>query len=97
MVYVGSVNPAHYELVKELLTAGRPVLCEKPLAMNARQTQELAALAREKETFLMEAVWTRCFPAVQRLMKEIKDGAIGEVKHIGANFGISTPDDSRVR
>ncbi|XP_043216644.1 trans-1,2-dihydrobenzene-1,2-diol dehydrogenase-like isoform X3 [Amphibalanus amphitrite] len=97
VVYVGSVNPTHYELVKQLLEAGRAVLCEKPLCINVRQTQELVALARERDTFLMEAVWTRCFPSVRRMMEELKTGTIGEVKHIAATFGIYTPENNRVR
>ena len=97
MVYVGSVNPTHYELVKQLLNAGRAVLCEKPLCINVRQTQDLVALARQRDTFLMEAVWTRFFPSVRRMMKELKAGTIGEVKHIAVNFGIVTPEGNRVR
>ena len=97
VVYVGSVNPTHYELVTQLLTAGRAVLCEKPLCINVRQTQELVALARQQDTFLMEAIWTRCFPSVRRMMQELKAGTIGEVKHIAANFGIVKPEGDRVR
>ena len=97
VVYVGSVNPTHYDLVKQLLMAGRPILCEKPLCMNVRQTEELVALARQRDTFLMEAVWTRFFPSVRRMMEELKAGTIGEVKHIAANFGIYTPEGNRVR
>ena len=97
MVYVASINPSHYELVRQLLAAGRPVLCEKPLCMNVRQTQDLVSLARQRDTFVMEAVWTRCFPAVQRMLKELQAGTIGEVKHVAANFGIATPEGNRVR
>ena len=63
VVYVGAINPAHLPLARMFLEAGKAVLCEKPLAMNLRETKELVALARNKGVFLMEAVWSRCLPA----------------------------------
>ncbi|XP_037090767.1 trans-1,2-dihydrobenzene-1,2-diol dehydrogenase-like isoform X2 [Pollicipes pollicipes] len=95
--YVGTVQPTHFDVVSQLLKARRPVLCEKPLCMTVRQTQELVNLSYEKETFLMEAVWTRCFPAVRRLVQELEDGIIGDVLHVSATFGIATEPDSRLR
>jgi len=95
--YVGSVHTAHFELVSRLLSAGRAVLCEKPLCLTVRQVQELVSLAQEKQTFLMEAVWSRCLPAYRRLVAELEAGAVGEVKHVTATFGVSTTEDSRLR
>ena len=54
-------------MAKMYLNAGKAVLCEKPLCMNVKETQELVALARSKKVFLMEAVWSRCLPAYKVL------------------------------
>ena len=62
-MYVGSINPAHLPLARLYLEAGKAVLCEKPLAINLRETRQLVQLARDKGVFLMEAIWSRCIPA----------------------------------
>ncbi len=48
VVYVGAINPTHLELCKTVINAGKHVLCEKPLAMNVRETKEIIELAKEK-------------------------------------------------
>ena len=87
VVYVGAINPAHLPLAKIFIEAGKAVLCEKPLAMNLKETKKLVELAREKGVFLMEAVWSRCLPAYRALAKELEDEKIGEVKQVIASFG----------
>ena len=59
VVYVGSINPTHLNICKLLLTNGKNVLCEKPLGMNVKETEEMVNLAREKKLFFMEAIWSR--------------------------------------
>ena len=87
VVYVGAINPAHLSLAKMFIEAGKAVLCEKPLAMNLKETKELVTLARANGVFLMEAVWSRCLPAYRALAKELEEGKIGEVKQVIASFG----------
>lgn len=79
VVYVASLNPQHYEIVKMMLENGKHVLCEKPFTMNEKQTKKLVELARQKKLFLMEAVWSRFFPVYEELRKCIDSGKIGEV------------------
>ncbi len=62
-----------------MFNAGKHILCEKPLAMNVRETKTLLSLAKERGVFLMEAVWSRFLPAYVAIMEEIKKGSIGEV------------------
>lgn len=96
VVYVGSINTKHSEHVKMMLDGGKHVLCEKPMCLTVEETEELVALARKKNLFLMEAVWSRCFPAYDLVKKLIKEGAIGDVNHVNAAFGIYIPDKGRV-
>jgi dihydrodiol dehydrogenase / D-xylose 1-dehydrogenase (NADP) len=91
VVYVAAINPAHLPLARLFIEAGKAVLCEKPLAMNLRETKELVELARARGVFLMEAVWSRCLPAYAALRKELAAGSIGEVKQLIATFGEKIP------
>ena len=73
IVYIGTVNSEHYRLTKMALLAGKPVLCEKPFTMHAEQTAELIELARKRGLFLMEGIWTRCFPIIQEVRSFLAD------------------------
>ena len=62
VVYIGSIHPLHAQHIRAALLAGKHVLCEKPLTLNAAQAQSLFALARERGLLLAEAMWTRTLP-----------------------------------
>lgn len=62
IVYIATPHSHHFEHAKITLEAGKHVLCEKPLTVNARQAKALYEMAKEKGLFFMEAVWTRFFP-----------------------------------
>lgn len=85
-VYVSTAHPFHFECVKTFLLSGKPVLCEKPLCINERDAKELAALARERGVFLMEAMWTKFLPAVREAKKIAESGGIGNVTGLEADF-----------
>lgn len=89
IVYIGAIHPMHYEIAKLMLNNGKHVLCEKPLTMNHKQASELVNLAKSKKLFLMEAIWSRCFPAYEVLQKEILSGSIGEVYQVLVSFGFN--------
>ncbi|KAG0725934.1 Trans-1,2-dihydrobenzene-1,2-diol dehydrogenase [Chionoecetes opilio] len=87
VVYIGVLHTKHLEVASEMLRNGKPVLCEKPLCMNVRETQQLVDLARQKKVFLMEAVWARFFPVYKEMVRRIKAGEIGDVVQVIADFG----------
>lgn len=87
VVYVGMLNPQHYEVCLLMLEHNKHVLCEKPLCMNERQAAHVIQVAKERKLFLMEAIWSRFFPAYQYLRNEIQSGALGDVKEVTADFG----------
>lgn len=61
------------------------MLCEKAFTTNAAQAKKLVEIAKQKNLFLMEAVWTRYFPLSIELRKMVSDGKIGEVKRVFAD------------
>ncbi|MFF4045776.1 Gfo/Idh/MocA family protein [Streptomyces chartreusis] len=91
VVYVATPHSAHREAAGLCLEAGRHVLCEKAFTLNAREAAELVALAQARGSFLMEAMWMYCNPLVRRLKALVDDGAIGEVRHVQADFGLAGP------
>ena len=92
-VYIGLLNDRHYEMVQFCLEQHKPVLCEKPMVTTRREAEELAALAREKQTLLMEAMWTRCQPGYLVTREWVQSGKIGAVRLVSANFSHILPYD----
>lgn len=97
LIYIATPHNSHYELLKLCLNAGKHVLCEKPLVLNADQAQNCAYLAEEKGVFLMEALWTRFFPAIHQMQTWIKEGRIGAVRRIKADFSFKAAFDPKGR
>ena len=87
VIYIATPHVFHHSLTIQCLEAGKAVICEKPMGMNRQQVQEMVDLAREKNLFLMEGLWTRLIPGVNKVMEMINDGAIGTIKHVKADFG----------
>lgn len=86
-VYIATPHPQHLAAARLCLEAGKAVLCEKPITVNARQLEELIALARSRRVFLMEAMWTRFLPVMARVREWLASGAIGEPRLVTADFG----------
>jgi len=93
IVYVATPHATHHKNVLAALEAGKHVLCEKPLTINAAQAAECSTRAQVQDLFLMEAVWMRFFPAIARLRELVHDGAVGDVELIQADFCIDIPFD----
>ena len=91
IVYLAIPNSCHFEYIMEILERGIPVLSEKPMVDNGKQLTQVLNKAKEKNTFLMEGMWTRCFPAVIQTRNWIKEGRIGKPLTVRAGFDIK-PD-----
>ncbi len=85
-VYVATSHNFHKENARLCLEHGLPVLVEKAFTQNARQAEEIISLARSKNLFLMEAMWTRFNPATVKLRELLAEGAIGTVNGLQADF-----------
>lgn len=90
IVYVATPHCRHYDDMKLLIEAGKPVLCEKSFTMNAGQAREIAALAKEKGVFVMEAFWTKLLPIYREVEAWIAEGRIGETRAVTATYGYHT-------
>ena len=97
IVYVAAPHGQHFEIARSALAGGKHVLCEKAFTVNAHEAEALIKLARTKGVFLMEAMWTRFLPSVNRVWEIIRSGEIGDVKWVHADLGFPAPADPSSR
>lgn len=97
IVYIATPHVQHHAMALAALTAGKHVLCEKPITMDAKQARELAELARSRQLFLMEGVWTRFLPSFRRAVEIVSAGEIGQPRWIQANLGFTPAYDPASR
>lgn len=86
IVYIATPNALHKQNILDALNAGKHVLCEKPLTLSAEDSRACQAAAQARGLFLMEAMWTAFFPAMDKLRMLLAEGAIGTPHHLTANF-----------
>lgn len=89
IIYIATPHNFHHEQTMLCLQHNKAVLCEKPFAVNAGQSKEMIALARSKNIFLMEALWSKFLPQYNMLQHMIHEGKIGTIKSVLINFGFT--------
>lgn len=94
VIYIASIHVDHYPQTLAALNAGKAVLCEKPMGINAQQLKAMIALAKAKKVFLMEAFWSRFNPALLAAKRQIEQGRIGDLRHVNASFAMPRWDDN---
>ena len=96
-VYIALPNHLHREWTLRAIEAGKHVLCEKPLALNAAEAQEMVRGARSKGLHLMEAFMYRFHPRSCRIKALVQEGATGDPRLIRAAFCFRHPDPADIR
>ena len=96
-VYIANPHAFHLESVLGCLKGGKHVLCEKPAGCSRDQLDKMTGLAREKNLFFMEAMWTAFNPTIAEIKKEIEAGTIGQIKNIDSRFCNRNPYDPNDR
>jgi len=91
IIYIATPHPFHFPTAQKALQKGKHVCCEKPLGMNAKEVKTLIDTAAQHECFLMEALWTHFLPSHVQMRQWIREGMIGEVLRVSANFGFRLP------
>ena len=93
IVYVASPHALHDEHTRLALEAGKHVLCEKPMTLDATSTQSLFEEAAVRGLFLMEAMWTACHPTIRKLRRVLADGQYGTARQVHADIGFVVQTD----
>lgn len=89
-VYISTPHPQHAEWVVKAAAAGKHILCEKPLGLNHAEAVAMVEAARRAKVVLMEAFMYRCHPQTAKIVSLIREGALGTVGLVQANFSFRT-------
>jgi predicted dehydrogenase len=94
IIYIATPHDSHAALTIKALNNKKHVLCEKPIALNYHDASQMIAASKNNNCFFMEAFWTRFNPAFREALLKIKNGDLGTIKLINADFGfhVSKPD-----
>ena len=98
-VYIATPHTSHLEYAKRAMALGKPVLCEKPVAVCEKDVIDLINCARDNNVYFSEAMWTWFSDVALTVKKWIADGEIGEVRNVEIYYsfpGIMMPKTSRV-
>jgi predicted dehydrogenase len=86
-VYVATPHTLHFRNTADAIRAGKHVLCEKPFTVGAPESRSLLSLAEQSSVFVMEGMWTWFLPAIRKALEWVRQGRIGVLRHIQADFG----------
>ena len=96
LVYVCVPHSKHLEVSKDALAAGKNVLCEKPITVNAKELEELIDYAKDKPGYLAEAMWVRYMPSYQIIRDALASGVIGKPSMLVASLSYSNAYKERI-
>jgi predicted dehydrogenase len=91
IIYIATPHAFHCEQTLLCLRHKKAVLCEKPMSLSYEQTSKMAAVARQQQVFLMEGMWSRFMPSINKAKELIEAGSIGILQHINCDFGFAAP------
>lgn len=96
LVYIATPHSHHYEHMKLCLEHNKNILCEKAFTMNAKQAEEIVKLAKEKQLYVAEAIWTRYMPSRKIINDVINSGVIGKITNLTANLSYEMTQKERL-
>ena len=96
LVYIATPHSEHFEHAKLCISYGKPCLVEKAFTVNEAQAREVFRLAKEKNVFITEAIWTRYMPFVRTMKEVLASGVIGKPVCLSANLGYAIRGKERM-
>ncbi len=93
VAYIAVPHSGHAECSILMMKNKKNVICEKPLAVNTREVEEMLASAKENNVFLMEAMWARLVPGTIKILELIESGLLGEIKGVEGKFCYTMDED----
>lgn len=96
LIYVATIHSKHFEHALLCLNHQKNVLVEKPFTLNVKEAKHLFEVAKEKNLFICEAMWTRFMPSAKYFKEIIKSQVIGEVYSVSANIGYNLANVERM-
>jgi predicted dehydrogenase len=96
-IYVATPHPYHVSNTVLALNAGKPVLCEKPFTINAKEAREMKSAADANGVALMEAMWARFLPHMHKVREIVASGVLGDIWAVEADHGQRLSDYANPR
>jgi predicted dehydrogenase len=96
IVYITTPHTLH-KVVRTCLENKIPVLCEKPMSINAGLCSELITASRNNNAFLMEGMWIRFLPSIKLLLQIVESGKIGRILSLKASISSKAPSNAHNR
>jgi predicted dehydrogenase len=99
VLYIATPHNFHKDLAIAAMKNGKHVLCEKPMGISRAEVEEMVAVAKANNVFLMEALWSRFNPTIQQVKDKVEQGQIGDLTYLHADFafyGLDRDEDSRI-
>lgn len=96
LVYIATPHSHHFQHTKLAIEQGKHCLVEKAFTANAREAKELLQLAKEKNVFVTEAIWTRYMPMSQKIAEIMNSGIIGNPRLLSATLCYPLEDKERI-
>ena len=96
LVYIATPHSHHYEHMKLCIEHKKAVLCEKSFTFNGEEAREIAELAREKQVYVAEAIWTRYMPSRKIIDEVISSAIVGKISMVTCNLAYDIDDKERI-
>lgn len=97
IIYIATPHDSHATLTMQALEKNKHVLCEKPIALNYSDAEKMIAASKKNKKFFMEAFWTRFNPSFKETLSKIKQGELGKVQYINADFAFVGNENEKNR
>lgn len=91
--YIAVPHSGHIGCSCLMMRGGKHVICEKPMAVNTREAEEMFSCAKENNVLLMEAMWARLVPGTIKLLQLVEDGVLGEIRGVEGKFCYTMDED----
>jgi len=92
IIYLATPHTSHADLSIAAMVAGNAVLCEKPMGVNKVEVENMIAVAKENNVFLMEALWSRFNPTIKKVKELVDNGTIGDIGYLLSDFAFYALD-----
>ncbi len=96
-IYVATPHSEHFDNVCLALKYDKPVICEKPFALNEKQAKAMFKMAAQKDLLLAEAMWTRFIPLGNKLKEIISSNKIGDIQMVTADLSFNIAWKQRIQ
>ena len=91
--YIAVPHSGHIDCSVLMMNNKKHVLCEKPMAVNSREAEEMFSCAKENDVLLMEAMWARLVPGTLEMLRLVSQGVLGEIRGVEGKFCYTMDED----